>query len=415
MKFEVVITGIGVISSIGNNKDDFFQSLLSGKSGIDEFNKDDYPYHVFRENEPTLAGRIKDFDPSAYFSKDEIDQFDYPTLTVLKAADEAIKESRLSISDYNVSVIMGSALGLRPTYNRLNASFKTYSSGDISSLPQPQYYPAVAMEFMMDTVLGAFFKKFNLHGDGLCLSTVCASGATAICLGSDLIRNGSSDIVICIGFDHFHPKQNTGLSHFKMLTEEMNIPFDVSSKGFQMAEGVGVAVLEGTKTARGRKAHIYGEILGSCITNDAYHIVIPSPSGKEFARAIEMCIEDAGIDLKEIDYISLIGRGSKLSDLKEMEGIRRVFGQLVEKIPINSITSYTGYSLCASGILNFITTLLQMKEKTILPILNFNNPYSKYSRMNFVKDRLRKEINMALVCSHAFTGVNTAIVIKRYE
>lgn len=414
-KRRVAITGIGVVSSIGNDKDEFFKSLLSGNCGIEEFTEDDYPHHSLPENVPSLAGRIKGFIPSDYFTKDEIDQFDYPTLTVLKAVGEAIEDSKPSFTNQNVGVIVGSATSLHPTYNRLISYIRAYSSGNINYLPMPQYYPAVVMEYMMDTVLSAIFKKFNLQGEGLCLSTLCTSGATAICLGTESIRNGSLDVVICLGFDHFHPRQNIEFSHFKMLTEEKNIPFDRSSKGFQLAEGIGVVVLEDMDTAKEKRGFIYGEVISWGMTNDAYHLVIPSPSGREFAKAIEMAIKDADIELKEIDYISLTGRGSRTSDIKELEGVRRVFGQLAEKIPINSITSYTGYPLGASGVFNFITTLLQMKEKTILPILNFDTPHSEYIKWSFVKERMEKEINMALVCCHAFTGVNTAIDIKRYE
>lgn len=412
---QIVITGMGTISSIGNNKDDFFQSLVSGRCGIQELTKEDYPRHIPQKSEPSYAGRIKEFDPSTYFSEDEIEQFDYPTLIILKAVGEAIKESKLSISGQDISVIIGSAVGLRPTYDRLNASLRAYSSGERKFLPQPQYYPTVVMEFMMNTVLNAIFKKFNLQGDGLCLSTICASCATTIGLGTELIRNGRSNIVICVGFDNFHPRQNTVFSHFKMLSDEKSAPFDKSSRGFQLAEGVGVLVLEDLSTARKRDTYIYGKICGSTITNDAYHIVIPSPSAKEFAKAIELSIEEANIKPEDIDYISLIGRGSKMSDMKELEGIKMIFGDLAGEIPINSITSYTGYSLGASSILNFITTLLEMKEKVILPIRNFKNPHSKY-KMNFVKEKpLKKEINLALVCSQSFAGVNTAIILKRYE
>jgi 3-oxoacyl-(acyl-carrier-protein) synthase len=412
----VAVTGMGVVSSIGNDKEAFFSALLAGQTGIAEISKEDFPKHPFGENQVALAGRFDRHLASLISPSDKVQEHGYPVLVVMKAIEEAITEGdgKMLRRKDGVQVIIGSALGLFPEHGRMNEALRLYATGDTRFLPQPQFYPLPAMEFMMDTILSAVFKRHNLRGKGLCLSTICASGSTAVCLGTEWVRSGECEMAICIGFDHFNPRQNIALSHFKLLSNDTCIPFDRTSKGCQLGEGVGVLVLEDLEGARKSGANVWGEISGIGMTNDAYHLVISQSSGKEFAMAIEMAIEDACIQrLEDVECITLASKGSRASDIKELEGIKRVFGDLCGGVAVNSITPYTGYTLGASSVLSLIAALLQMKKGILLPIPKFNTPYAGY-KMNYVREVLKKDIKLALVCADAFTGVNTAIAIRRY-
>lgn len=412
MKRRVVATGIGVVSSIGNDQNSFFSSIRTRVSGITEFSSEDFPNYLCGKDEPNRAGRIKNFFPENYFTKEEIAQVDYPTLLILKAVQEALKDSKIDYKKKRVGVLLGTAVGLRPPYVRLNPSLKAYSRGDTSFLPHPQPYQSCFMEFLTETPVEVIHKKYSLQGRGMGLTGICASGSITLCLGMDLIENNCLDAVICGGFDFFHPRQNRLFSHFKMLTKEKCRPFDKNRKGFQLGEGVGVVLLEELDNAKKRDAFIYGEIKGYGNTNDAFHLVVPSPLAVEYAQAIDSAVKDAGIDIDAVDYFCPVGRGGIDSDLKEIRGIKRALKDKVNKILINSIIANTGYALGASSILNFINTLLQMKEGYIYPTLNLENPDPKFN-LNFVMDKpLSKKINFALVCSDGFAGVNTALLIE---
>lgn len=413
-KTEVVVTGMGTLTSLGNDATVFFESLLAGKDGIRKIGDDEYKGYVFINNEPKLAGRITNFVLNEHFTEDEINRFDVPTLKVLKAVEEAVVDAGVNLSGQRVTVIVGSAVGLRPTYERINSSLKAYVAADVSLLPMPQYYKNMDGEFMLDTVVSGILKKFNITGAALSISAVCASGAAAIGLGTDFIRQDAYDLAICVGFDFFHPRQNRVFSHNRLLSEDKIKPFDKNAAGFQLAEGVGSVILESEKNAIKRGKHSYGKIKGWSITNDAYHLLIPTKHGKELAMAVELALQDAGMQPGEIEYINLIGRGSPASDERECNAIMKVFGPLLQRIPVNSLTSFTGYSLAASSILNTIAALLQMRHDTVLPNLNLEMPAEKCQGINFIKGKpAQQKIKTALICSTAFTGVNSAVVLEK--
>jgi len=412
MNKQVVVTGIGVISSAGIGTSAFWEAIKSGHSGIADINFENYPNYVPKENEVRQAGLMLPFLPEEYFSNKDIDTFDSSSLMILKAVDESLQDSGINYSDKQIDVILGTAIGFRPPYKRLMHSLKAYSKGDNDLLPQPHYYPSFTSEYLNQTPIEAIFKKYSLKGTGMSISSICASGSTSICLGTELVKSGKADAVVCGAFDFFHPLQNRVFSHYKMLSPNSCKPFDRSRKGFQLGEGIGVVIVESLESAKKRSANIYAEIAGYGMGNDAFHFVIPSPSGNEYSQSIDTAIIDSAINPEEIDYWCPIGRGGRDSDAQEVRGVERVFKNQAQKLHVNSIVPVIGYCLGANSIFNFIGTLLQMKNKTLFPIKNLSQPDKRF-KPNFIQHTMTDyNINNALVCGYGFTGVNTAIVLR---
>ncbi|MHA1675826.1 MAG: beta-ketoacyl-[acyl-carrier-protein] synthase family protein [Candidatus Njordarchaeales archaeon] len=413
MKRRVVITGLGVISSIGNNKDIFFESLKQGKTGVREYEDETYPNYKRSKGEPNLVGYVK-FEPHKYFSNKETSAYPLPMLMVLKAVDEALRDAKINSTVEKIGVILGTAVAPHPSYDRLNASLKAYGKADTKFLPFPQYYPSYIMEFLTQTFVEVVMKKYRFQGEGYGISGICASGALSVCLGARLIQYGLADTMICCGSDFFYPMQSKVFSRFKLLCSGKCCPFDKRRAGFQLGEGVGVVVLEQLDKAKEKGCHAYGEIVGLGITNDAYHLVIPSPNGKEFARAISIAVEEAKVNSDTLDYVSPVGRGCRVGDLKEAHGLHIALGRKVaENVPVNSIVPNCGYTLGATTILNLISTILQMNENYIFPVLNTESLDPKCKLNLIMKKPLRKEIDLALVCGFAFSGINSAIVVRK--
>lgn len=412
---DVVVTGIGVMCSIGNNKEEFFDSLLSARHGVTPFTKDEYPKHPFGNKKiSTLAGRIKGFEPEEHFPEEDLQRFDLPVLAILETVGEALKDRGRPLEEVEVTVIVGSAIEIRPEYNRMFKNIKMYTSGNRDLAPKPRFYRAPAMESMNDSVLSAVFRKFHLKGDGFTVQQICTSGTAILSYGADYIRHDQAQIVICISFDLFHPMHNILFSNLNLMGRERCISFDKSETKCPLGEGVGVAILESLDSAREKETNIWGKLRGYGITNEAYHIVMPPPSPRDFARAIELSIEDARLDHPEkIDFATLTGKGLKNTDLKELKGLKMALGDPADKILINSIVPYTGYAFSASAMLSVIMALLQMKKGVVLPIPNFKTPYSGLEEMNYVREIIEKETCLSLVCSVAFAGINTAIILEK--
>ena len=409
---QVVVTGIGLISSAGIGKEAFWSSLYSGNSGIQPLNYENYPKYIANEQECKLAALMPDFEPTQYFSRRDCSTFDTSCLMILKAVDEALADASFTGENINTAVILGTAIGFRPPYKRLMNSLTAYSKGDASLIPAPHYYESFSTEYLNQTPIEAVYKKYALQGSGLSMSSICASGSTAICLATELVKQGQVDAVVCGAYDFFHPLQNRVFSHYKMLASDFCRPFDKTRTGFQLGEGIGIVIVESLENARRRDAKIYAEISGFGMANEAFHLVIPSPSGAEYSRCISTAIIDSKIDPDSINYFCPVGRGGKDSDAQEVRGIEKAFGKHANSLFVNSIVPITGYCLGANSVFNFIATLLQMKNNTIYSIKNFIAADNKF-KLNFVKEPVSNiKVENAVVCGYGFTGATTAIVLN---
>ncbi|MFH1157168.1 MAG: beta-ketoacyl synthase N-terminal-like domain-containing protein [Pseudomonadota bacterium] len=414
MRDTVYVTGMGIMASIGNSITEFWSALMEGKNGVVPFGKKDYPRHPFGKGKyPSAAGLIKNFKPDEHFSQKERQKYDYPVMVILKAVEEALNDRNAPLEGRRVMVITGSAIEIRPEYHRMYKCMKLFTSGNRDLIPKPRYYRSNALEVMSDSVISAVFRKFHLKGDGFCVQQICSSGTGNLFFGSEFIRNGKADVVICISYDLFHPMQNILFSNLNLVGFDRCESFSRSGSKAQLAEGVSVTILEKMNTDELGHRNVWGKVRGSAITNDAYHIVRIPPQPKEFAKAIASAVEDAHLEETEaIELATLVGKGSKKTDEKELYGIKSVFGDHAGRICINSIIPYTGYAFSASTMASVIASLLQMRNGVILPIPNFSQPYPGYENLNYVTGIQKRKTRLALVSSLAFTGINQAFVLQ---
>lgn len=414
IKEDVYITGMGIMSSIGNNKEEFWNALINGEDGVVPFTKKDYPKHPFVSGKyPSTAGLIKNFNPDEHFTQKEQQKYGYPVMLILKTVEEALNDRKEPLKDCRVMVIIGSATEIRPEYHRMYKCMKAFASGNRDLMPQPKYYRSPAFELLNDSILSAVFRKFNIRGDGFCIQQICSSGTGNLFYGNEFIKSGQADIVICISYDIFHPMQNILFFNLNQVGFERCRSFDSSGSRAPLAEGVGVAVLEKLDRTEIQERTVWGRIRGAAITNDAYHIVGVPPKATEFSKAITLALEEAQLGEDEtIDFATMVGKGLKKTDAKELMAVKSVFGEKASEIGINSILPYTGYAFSASTMASIIVASLQMKYNTILPIPNFSEPYPEFKELNYVTGIQSRKTRLALVSNISFTGVNQAFILQ---
>jgi 3-oxoacyl-[acyl-carrier-protein] synthase II len=418
MKNQVVITGLGVITPIGHKINDFINNLYEKKSGIVEFEVNSkYKGHILRKGEPNLAGLINDFDITEYFPEEKIEYWGEQQLTVLQAVKNAWKDAEIKKEGRFGSVIIGTAVGFRPEFERLKKLFPAYAKSALSDMPKPYYYDAnVSAEFSTESVINAIFNDLEIEGNGYPISNLCTSGATSIGLGYEMIKNGISDYAVCAGFDFFHPRQSSVFSQYNLLSAEPCRPFNKNCTGYQLGEAIGVVILENKEQSN--KKDNYGEIKGFGITNEAYHLLIPSPEAKSPFIAMKTALEESGLSINDIDYIAAIGRGSKIMDTVEGQSLIKILKEknADKKIWINSLVPNCSYTLGASSILNLIGGLLQMKEQKLFPVKNFKEKSSKFAALDFVvNEPLDFPVKTFMSLGSAFLGTNTAMIIQKGE
>uniref|UniRef100_A0A450VQJ0 3-oxoacyl-[acyl-carrier-protein] synthase II n=1 Tax=Candidatus Kentrum sp. FM TaxID=2126340 RepID=A0A450VQJ0_9GAMM len=413
----VMVTGLGVITPIGDSVPGFFSSLLSGKSGVVDFR--DHPEmgdYRLRADQVPLAGLIPDGTVEQRFSAELRQRYDPQTLSVLAAAGEAIANAEIEPAERNLALFIGSAVGLRPAIPRMRKAFPAYAQFSSELIPEPRYYKSFLDEFSTSTVIRAIADMYAPRSMAYPFSSLCASGGNAIILGYELIRTGIADSALAIGFDFFHPRQNQVFSHFRLLDKKPIRPFDVARTGYQLGEGIGAVLLESADFANVEKKRPYTEIIGVGATNDGYHMVSPDPSGKPQLQAMKTAMTEARLEPENLDAIATIGRGSKISDQSEGRAIVRLLGNAGSGIPMNSLTPNIGYTLGASSILNFISLVVEMNRGTLFPTLNVTRVDPRLGKFDLVTNEPRPaRICKALALGSAFLGSNTAIVLRLPE
>ena len=414
----VVVSGLGAITPIGDCVQDFFDGLLSGKSGVVDFR--DHPEmgrYRLRDGQVPLAGLLPCAAANERFPEDMRRRYDPQTLTILAAVIEAMTDAELVPDGRKLAVLIGSAVGLRPTISRMHKAFPAYAQFSYDLLPEPHFYNKNFLdEFSISTVIRAIACECAPCSMAYPFSSLCVSGGNAVILGYELIQAGVADSVLAVGFDFFHPRQNQVFSHFRLLDEAPMRPFDVARTGYQLGESVGVAVLEAAGAAEERKKRPYAEIVGVGATNDGYHLVIPDPSGKPQLKAMATALEEGGIQPRELDAIAAIGRGSKVGDQAEGRAITRLLGGDGAGISINSLVPNTGYTLGASSILNFIALMLEMRRGVMFPTLNVKKVDARLGKFDLVRDQPRQvRLRTVLALGSAFLGSNTAIALRAFD
>jgi 3-oxoacyl-[acyl-carrier-protein] synthase II len=406
-KKRVAVTGLGLITGVGMDKDKFWDAISSGTSGISKIKCFDAS-----ELKCRIAGECHNFDPTAFLQPVELQRMDRVSQLAVAAASLAIGESRLPINDRDIGVIIGTALGGIISDDDQHLLLNTRGHRFV----QPMAIPLI----MYNAAMSHIALRFGFKGPGYTISTACASGAQAIGEAYRLIRDGYANIIIAGGADA--PLSFGIFSAWCALrvlsTKNDNPtgacqPFSRDRDGMVLSEGAGIVVLEELEHALNRRCKIQGEIIGYGSSNDAHHITHPDAEGEAFA--IKKAIKDAALSFTDIDYINAHGTGTVINDVVETEAIKSVFGPDAYSIPISSTKSMLGHTMGAAGAIEFITCCLSVQNSLLPPTINYSNRDTKCD-LDYVPNVAReKEINVAISNSFGFGGTNAVLVIKKYE
>ncbi|MDE5852673.1 MAG: beta-ketoacyl-ACP synthase II [Oscillospiraceae bacterium] len=408
-KRRVVVTGMGVKSSIGNSVSEFWDSLKSGKHGIKPIT------FIDASNlDISLASYDYDFDPTEYFDKKELRRTDRFCQFAISSARDALKENDLSKYDpYRVGVIFSSGMGGMGTIEREHIKCVENGPNRVSVFFVPMMIANMAAGMVsIDT---------GFKGDNMSIVTACASSNNAIGEAFRKIRDGYLDACIAGGSE-------AGISEFTIAgfmnmtalskstdPDRASIPFDKERNGFVMAEGAAALILEELESAKARGANILGEIVGYGATADAYHITKPDPQAESPARCFMNAIEDAGINPCDIDYINAHGTSTGPNDYTETKAVKKVFEDHAYKLMMSSTKSMTGHMLGAAGAAEAIATILALKNGIVPPTVGYKVPDEECD-LDYVTDGARKkDIKYALSNSLGFGGHNATICFKKYE
>ncbi|MCD6161504.1 MAG: beta-ketoacyl-ACP synthase II [candidate division Zixibacteria bacterium] len=409
MRNQVVITGMGLVSPIGNTLDEFRDSLLNGKSGIGLTTKCDCS-----ELTSKISGEVKGFDPLDFMTKKESRRVDLSQQYAIAAAHMAYDDSGLGQGNYDsnrAGVVIGSGIGGIITFENQHSLVVEGKANRIS----PFFIPMM----IADMSAGMVSIRLGFKGPNYAAVSACASGSNAIGDAFQIIQRGSADIMITGGTEAaITVTAIAGFCNAKALStrndapEKASRPFDKDRDGFIISEGSGIIVLENEEHARKRGAKIYGEMVGLGMSADAFHMTAPSPDGDGAARSMQAAIADAGISKDDINYINTHGTSTGLGDIAECLAIQKVFGDRAKKIPCNSTKSMTGHLLGATGAVEVIASLLQMKNKKLHPTTNHENPEEQCD-LYFVHDGpIDYEIEYMLSNSFGFGGHNISLLLK---
>lgn len=403
MKKRIVVTGLGVVSSIGIGKDAFWENLIKGTSGISKVTSIDTSGHITH-----MGGEVKNFQPERLISKKLIKFMSRGSQLALAGAKLAVKDASLKksqLSENRVGFCLGTTLGELSALEKIDREWIQKGVQSVDRLSA----------FQFPTTNMASFVSFDLklNGPVRIFTTACASGNYAIGMGYDLIQNDDADMVIAGGADAFAWIPFTGFNQFRSVAPEKVQPFDKNRKGMMVGEGAGFLVLETLESALKRGAKIYAEILGYGLSCDAYHVTNTQADG--IYRCMSDAIKQTGISAKDVDYICAHGTGTKQNDKEETAAVKKLFGENAKNIPINSIKSMLGHTMGAASAIEAVTCCLTVEKDMIAPTINYETPDPECD-LDYVPNVARKqEVNIALNNGFAFGGNNACLVVKKYK
>ncbi|MBT2599036.1 MULTISPECIES: beta-ketoacyl-ACP synthase II [unclassified Oceanobacillus] len=410
MNNRVVITGLGALTPVGNTVDEMWESVTTGKSGIDfvtKVNKDLFPAKV--------AAEVKNFDPTKYMDKKDSRKMDPFTQYAVAAAKMAVEDANLTINEENaerVGVWIGSGIGGMKTWEDQHTKFMEKGAKRVSPFFVPMMIP--------DMAAGQVSIQLGAKGINSCSVTACASGANSIGDAFKAIQRGDADIMISGGTEApISDMAFAGFSSSKALStnedpQKASRPFDKNRNGFVMGEGAGILILESLESALKRDATIYGEIVGYGATGDAYHITAPAENGEGATRAMQIALKDANLEPSEVQYMNAHGTSTDLNDKYETQAIKSVFGDHANSLAISSTKSMTGHLLGAAGGIEAVISIKAIQDSIIPPTINYETPDPECD-LDYVPNEARKQSVDAVVSnSLGFGGHNVALVFKKF-
>jgi len=411
----VVVTGIGALTPIGNNLQDYWNSLVNGVSGAAKIT-----YFDATNFKTQFACELKGFDVADFIQPKEARKLDKFSQYAMVVADEAIKESRLDIEAINpdrAGVIWGSGIGGMETFFNESVNFGTGNG-------TPRFNPFFIPKLISDIPAGHISIKYNFRGPNFTTVSACASSTNALIDAFNYIKWDKADLFIAGGSEACIFEPGIGGFNAMMALSTRNDdpktasrPFDKNRDGFVMGEGGGALVLEEYNHAINRGATIYAEVVGGGLTADAHHITAPHPEGLGAQNVMKQAIEEAGVGVSAIDYINVHGTSTPLGDIAETKAIKALFGEHAYKLNISSTKSMTGHLLGAAGVIEAIACIMAVKNDIIPPTINHETKDPEIDeKLNLTLNKAQKRtVNYALSNTFGFGGHNASVVFKKYQ
>lgn len=408
MQRRVVVTGMGILSSIGQDIPSFWQAAINGKSGIKPISNIDvskYPTRIGGEIGPLSDEQLPHIDKSQRYTR--VAQY------AIFCAEQAFKQAKLESSLLqSAGIFIGTGWGGTP---EIESAFQGFFQQGWKKIP-----PMTVIKGMPNSIANHLGMLYNIQGPNMTLSNACISSAEAIGLAFESIQRGKVNTAICGGSESLLWESVLGAwCRLKVMSTQNEHPqkscrpFDVNRDGMVMADGAGLLVLEEFEQAKARGAKIYGEIIGFGQSCDAHHITAPKIEGQ--VAAIKAALGHARVSPSDVQYINAHGTSTKLNDLTETQTIKEVFGQHAYQIPITAQKSMTGHAIGAAGALEIITICLAMENGILPPTINLDTP-DEQCDLDYIPHKSRhKQVDIALSNHFAFGGANAALVLKRFH
>lgn len=411
MERRVVVTGVGVVTPIGKTKEEYWESLLKGKSGVKKTEQ-------FKDYASQIAAVVEDFNPEDYIEKRDIKKMDRFTHFALAAASMAISDASLAfdkVEDKNkVGVIIGSGVGGIGTIETQLKILQERGPRRVSPFLVPMMIANIAS--------GYISIEYGIRGPNTTIVTACASGTHALGEAFRIIKRGDADIMIAGGAEA--PLTSVAFAGFNAMRamstrnsepEKASRPFDLHRDGFVIGEGAGVLILETLESALARNAGIYGEIAGYGMSGDAYHVTAPDTQGDGAYLCMERALKDAALAPESVDYINAHGTSTQYNDKMETLAIKRLFGEHAYKLAVSSTKSMVGHLLGAAGGVEMVATLLSMKHGIIPPTINYEYKDPDCDLFYVPNKPCERKINVAISNSFGFGGTNACLLVKAFH
>lgn len=409
----VVVTGIGAITPLGNNVEEYWENLIDGVSGaapITQFDASKF--------KTQFACEVKNYDPLNYFDRKEVRKLDLFAQYALISSEEAMNDSSVNLEKVDLDrfgVIWGAGIGGLQTFQEECINF---ANGDGT----PRFSPFFIPKMIADIAPGHISMKYGLRGPNFTTVSACASSTNAIIDAMTYIRLGKMDLCVTGGSEAAVSEAGIGgfnaLQALSKRNEDPSTasrPFDKDRDGFVLGEGGGALILEEYEHAKARGAKIYAEVIGSGLSADAHHITAPHPEGLGAIKVMKNALQDAGLSAEDIDYINVHGTSTPLGDVAEAKAIKEVFGENAYKLNISSTKSMTGHLLGAAGIIESIASILAVKNDIVPPTINhFTDDEAFDPKLNFTFNKAQKrEVRAALSNTFGFGGHNASAIFKK--
>lgn len=408
MSYRVVITGMGVVSPVGNNVPSYWEGLLAGRSGvglITRFDTGAYPAKI--------AAEVKDFDSSDLIEKKEARRMDLSNQYAIVACEEALKDAGIdpqTADPERIGVVIGSGIGGIGTFERQHHILEESGPDRVS----PFFIPMM----IINLSAGLVSIRYGFRGPSYATVSACATSSHAIADAFRIVQRGEADIMVTGGSEAtITPSSLAGFCQCKALStrndqpEKASRPFDTDRDGFVMGEGAAILILESLESAQKRGVKIYGEVLGVGMTSDAYHITAPHPEGLGIKKVMQIAIDEAGLKPEQIDYVNTHGTSTGLGDVAETKAVKEVLGEHAYKIPVNSTKSMIGHLLGSAGAIELIACLKSIETGEVHPTINLDNP-DPLCDLDYVPHTKRTHaVRYALSNSFGFGGHNVSLIV----